>query len=68
MFGGVSRSLFSILQQRDRLKFPPVAKICQRILIGQMQPFWQCIQILARSISRRTDDAHCRIALNDASM
>jgi len=30
MFGGVSRFLFSILQQRDRLKYPAVAKILSK--------------------------------------
>ena len=30
MLGGVSRSLFSILQQRDRLKYPAVAKILSK--------------------------------------
>ena len=36
---------------------------CTRFqLIWQMQPFWQCIQILARSIFRPTDDAYRRIA------
>src|SRR6266487_3982158 len=57
MSGGVSRFLFSIPQKRNRLKYPPVAKILSRILIRQTLPFWQCIQILARSISGRADDA-----------
>jgi len=30
MFGGISRFLFSILQQRDRLKYPAVAKILSK--------------------------------------
>jgi hypothetical protein len=35
-----------------------------RILTQQPLPFWECIQILARRIFRRTDDAHRRIELN----
>src|SRR5262249_62286895 len=64
MAGGVSRFLFSIPQERNRLEVSPVAKILSRILLRQTLPFWQCIQILARSISGRTDDARRRIELN----
>src|SRR5215475_15508416 len=64
MAGGVSRFLFSIPQERNRLEVSPVAKILSRILLRQTLPFWQFIQILARSISGRTDDARRRIELN----
>ena len=46
---------FGLPQERNRLKYLPVAKILSRILNPQTLPFWQCIQILARSISGRTE-------------
>jgi hypothetical protein len=70
MFGRISRFFFSIPQEQNRLKYSPVAKILSRILIRQTLHF-SSVSRLARSISRssrRTDDGHRRIELNDASI
>ena len=37
--GGLSRFLFWLPQERNRLKYPPVAKILSRILFRQTLPF-----------------------------
>ena len=54
---------FRFHKNKTALRSFPGAKILSRILIRQTLPFRQCIQILARSTSRRTDDAHLRIGL-----
>jgi len=59
MSGGISRFLFSIPQERKRLKYPPVTKSCQELLIWQTLPIWQYI-IATRTLA-------VLIKLNDAS-
>jgi hypothetical protein len=58
----ITFSLFDPTRTKPH-EISPVTKILSRILIRQTLPFWQCIQRLARSVYKRTDDAHRRIEL-----
>jgi hypothetical protein len=69
MSGDVLHFLFFDHDNENHLKYRRTDEMLSTILIRQTLPSWQCIQvlILARCISKRTDDPRRRLELIDAS-